>query len=248
MELNPEFQVAARKRVPLIHNEEMAPRYFKFMQEIDVPDYSKDCPENLRFVTVHNYDEKSLFEKSLELFNLECTVIKSAGEWKYHDKVTLPLKHFEAEGDKHEIIVFCDASDVVLKRNPKRILDVFESYECDALFMTAAGAIGYGCMPDRQKWHESIYGERYLNSGVYVGRVSMLVEIWNAMIPYCGDEPIDKIEYHALGMGKPGDPRLKKRLPDYPYNALDQDMFRYIHRDFYPRMKLDIKANLAWRS
>ena len=35
---------------------------------------------------------------------------------------------------------------------------------------------------------------------------------------------------------------------DYPKGSQDQDIFRYIERKFYPRMKVDYENEMAFRS
>ena len=72
--------------------------------------------------------------------------------------------------------MFCDAIDVIFKDDPQRVVDIFESFNCDALFMSTTSPEGYNCMSEVKNSVDKINGGngRYLNSGTYIGKTEFI--------------------------------------------------------------------------
>ena len=75
--------------------------------------------------------------------------------------------------------MFCDAIDVIFIDSPHRVIDIFESFNCEALFMSTHSTDGYNCMPDVKQFVDKVNGGngRYLNSGVYIGKTEFIKEV-----------------------------------------------------------------------
>ncbi len=107
----------------------------------------------------------------------------------------------------------------------------------------------YKGMPHVKAWTDQIAKENenpgwYINSGVYVARTLFLREVIEAAMAYVIDSDLPVTEY--LQLKKNG--TIGEHLPDFPKGCgSDQTIFRYLHPQFYPRMKLDYRGRLALR-
>jgi len=109
------------------------------------------------------------------------------------------------------------------------------------LFMSSHALDGYNCMRGVKDFVDKINGgnHRYLNSGVYIGKTSFVKEIFNESIKYAiphGATPADIREYYI------------SNPIDYPRGSTDQNIFRFLEPKFYPRIKVDYKNLMAYRS
>jgi len=148
-------------------------------------------------------------------------------------------------------ILFCDALDVIIVDDPKRIIEIFENQKCDLFFGSTLSKCGWMCMLDKRKWALDTVVKmdcyRYLNSGVYIGRWDFTLEVLKEVCRYIHPDSITIPEYEIAGRGE-RDYRLCKILPDFPHRAPDQDILRFIHPQFYPRMNYDVKNELVYRN
>ena len=121
------------------------------------------------------------------------------------------------------------------------VIDIFHSFECDALFMSTHSMDGYNCMPEVKKWADRISGGRmrYLNSGVYIGKTSFIKKVFDEAIKYAIPHGVTMDGYREY---------LKSEPRDYPKGSQDQDIFRYLEPDFYPRLRVDYDNLMVYRS
>ncbi len=82
---------------------------------------------------------------------------------------------------------FCEDYDEVLYFDfdiiPNTTKNIFESFDCEALFMSTHSTDGYNCMPKVEQWVKTInVPGRYLNSGVYIGKTSFIKELYLSLI------------------------------------------------------------------
>ena len=113
--------------------------------------------------------------------------------------------------------------------------------------MSTSFSGGYACMPEVKKWANSIRKGSYLNSGVYIGKTDFLQKVIEEACKYVTPTDLTASEYRDLGCGI-SDIRLCERLPEFPKGCQDQDILRYIHPKFYPRMQVDYDNELAFRN
>ena len=118
---------------------------------------------------------------------------------------------------------------------------IFESFKCDALFMSTNSIDGYNCMPKVKRFiDETIKSNgRYLNSGVYIGKTDFIKEIFEEAIKYAIPHGVTMDDYRDY---------LNSNPKNYPKGSQDQDIFRYLEPKFYPRLKVDYKNLMAYRN
>ncbi len=237
---------------PIIHHDPLA---LKYMAEIEHTGELKGAfnpHPDLTIVTAHNYTEPSLLERNLSHLGLRecCDVIQlpESTTWLNTFKIELILDYLRAGRCNTELMIWCDAADVVLRQGPEEIVRVFRDYDCDLLIMSTRNLGGYFCMPDVKAWADGIYYGRYLNAGVYIGRPDFIMEVLTEATQYVVENPLTRAEYRTLGRGS-RDNRLCERLPDFPRGvSCDQIIMRYIQPRFHPRLKVDHTNRLAWRN
>jgi len=269
---------------PIVHSGDKAEDILNWMIENKVMYKQFKKPDNITFITAHNYidDETgtaesklhrhnklqvsedgrkiTLFEKSLEYLGLGYPVVVSKPVCGHHitdekliEKYGMYAHLMKEEwildylknNEKTELSMWCDAGDVIFKDNPQKIIDIFYEYNCDGLFMSTTFCQGnkggfhgeWGA--EVLNWQNSMKSGLYLNSGVVIGKTDFLIEILEKALEYKYDK------------------RFTPHPPEAPPHlqlADDQEVFRYIHPKFHPRMKIDNEGStevggrkLAWR-
>ena len=134
-----------------------------------------------------------------------------------------------------------DAIDIIFVDHPQKVIDIFKSFNCQALFMSTSSLDGYNCMPEVLDWVHSINGgtPRYLNSGVYIGKTSFIKELYEEAIKYAIPHGVTMDDYRDY---------LAREPKDYPKGSQDQDIIRYLEPKFYPQLKVDYQNQMAFRS
>mgnify|MGYP003138618004 CR=1 FL=1 len=244
-------------RQPIIHDRHVVKQYFENMKSQNIHKNAFTMPKDLTLVTCRNegtmedriidhlkgYEEKSILECSLEYLGIEGLVILTDDRlpWRNTFKFEM-LNNYLNSGDcKTKYFMFCDAIDVIFKDDPQKVVDIFESSDCDALFMSTTSTDGYNCMPDVKKSADNINGGngRYLNSGTYIGKTEFIKEIVDECMKYAIPHGVTMGEYHQY---------LASNPIDYPKGSQDQDMFRFVEPMFHPRLKVDYGNLMAYRS
>jgi len=233
---------------PITHRKKHVIRQFEEMK-IDGSLKGKfKTPENLTILTCHNYDYESILEQNLKYLGVEYILLKEIRKpFKYIYKLENVLEYLNGHIGS-EYILFCDADDVIIRDDLNKIIEIFKKKNCDLLFNSTYSKCGWLCMMDKREWYLTI-GKmgRYLNSGVYIGKWEFVKEVLTEACKYITPDSLGIDEYNKTGRGQ-YDTRLCKQLPNYPTGAPDQDIFRYIHQKFYPRMKVDINNELVYRN
>ena len=208
-------------------------------------------PDNLTIVTVHNYKEVPYFIKGLNLLKLNYVELKiPEGEWVSAKKIPIILKFMKASNKKTKYILCCDARDVIIMDDPKNIIKIFENnFDCDLLFNSTMH-FAWACMPEKLEWFEGIgkKGGRYLNAGVFFGDWDFTIEVLGEASKYVTPFSLTDSEYLILGRNKTHKEKLLEVLPNFPEGSSDQDIFKYIHPKFYPRMDIDYANELVYRN
>ena len=160
--------------------------------------------------------------------------------WRNTFKFEMLYNYLNSGDCKTKYFMCLDAIDIIWVDEPQKVMDIFKSFNCDALFMSTHSTDGYSCMPEVKQWVETInVPGRYLNSGVYIGKTSFVKEMVEEAMNYAVPPGVIMGEYHEW---------LKTKPKDYPKGSQDQDIFRYIEKKFYPRMKVDYQNKMAFRS
>ncbi len=185
------------------------------------------------------YEDISILEKNMEYLGLDLVVLRDARlPWRNTFKFEM-LNNYLKDCPT-EYFMCLDAIDIIWVDEPQKVMDIFKSFNCDALFMSTHSTDGYSCMPEVKQWVETInVPGRYLNSGVYIGKTSFVKEMIEEAMNYAVPPGVIMGEYHEW---------LETKPKDYPKGSQDQDIFRYIEKKFYPRMKVDYQNKMAFRS
>lgn len=201
-------------------------------------------------VLLHNYKGEQIAGKSLRyvgIDNYKTVRVDPATPWRWTFKLTELKKFLDSGGCKTEFIMYIDSDDVVFREDPAKAIQYLEEEDCDMLVSSTSFAGGYDCMPDVKTWTDQIAGDlgyspRYLNAGVYVARTSFLREVLESALKYVADDEFTPQEYRQHSHKG----TICEKLPLFPKGCGDdQVILRYLHPQFYPRMKIDYKARIA---
>jgi len=168
-------------------------------------------------------------------------MIEKNGMYSHIMKEEWVLEYLESDNFPNtELVMWCDAGDVIFIDNPQRIIDVFYEYDCDLLYSTTTffhgdkGGYHDDFMEDAARWQNELKPNLYLNAGVVIGRPDFAKEVLRAMLELKWDKRFTQHPPEA---------------PEHMKMADDQEVLRYLHPKFYPRMKIDNEDDrkLAWR-
>ena len=239
---------------PIIHDRHVVKKAFEMFKSQTKPNIFNQ-PSDLTIVTCRNEgtledriiphlsgsEETSILEDNMKYLGLDLVVLKDARlPWRNTFKFEMLHKYLTSGKCTTEYFMCLDAIDVIFVDNPQRVVDIFKSHKCEALFMSTNSLDGYNCMPEVKSWVDTInFKGRYLNSGVYIGKTSFVKEMVEEAMKYAVPSGVTMDEYRDY---------LDSEPKDYPKGSQDQDIFRYIERKFYPRMKVDYENQMAFRS
>lgn len=211
------------------------------------------CPPDLTILLIHNYKQEPIMEKSLRYVGIENFVVMKPefdGAWRMAIKLIELRKYLDSGSCKTKYILYCDSDDAVLRDDPAKAIKYLQDEECDLLLPNSTTwSAGYECMPEVQRWADQNARENgrrhcYINAGVFIGKTEFLREVVNSAMKYITDHDLSSEEYwRILENGS-----LSERIPEFPKGVgCDQEILRYLHPQFYPRMKIDYKDKLAIR-
>ena len=220
------------------------------------------CPDNLSIFTVRNYPEKQLFELNMDNLGIKHSCVKVPFQaWRHTDKMEGAIKILET--CTTEYVLYGDTGDVVWVENPNTIVDKFLDYDCDLLF----GSHDHFAVSTRHSYFSMMHIKNkidllkmiaeepirrgvghYINSGAWFGRTENIKDIFKRVSEF--------IDYDRKGLTTPEYCQIRydgnnlcDYVENYPYGIPDdEDIFRWIEPDFYPRIKVDWKKNIFLRS
>ena len=239
---------------PVIHDRHIVKRAFEILTSKGKVQF--EHPKDLTIVTCRNegsmedriiphlsgYENVSILESNLDYLGLDLVVLKDARlPWRNTFKFEMIHNYLNSGKCTTKYFMCCDAIDVIFIDDPQRVIDIFHTFECDALFMSTQSLDGYNCMPEVKRWADRINGGRmrYLNSGVYIGKTSFIKKVFDEAIKYAIPHGVTMDGYREY---------LKSEPKDYPNGSQDQDIFRYIEPDFYPHLRVDYDNLMVYRS
>ena len=167
---------------PIIHDRHLVKKAFELFKSQTKPNIFTH-PKDLTIVTCRNegsledriiphlsgYEEKSILESNMEYLGLDLVVLKDARlPWRNTFKFEMINNYLQSGKCTTKYFMCLDAIDIIFVDDPQRVIDIFTSFQCQALFMSTSSLDGYNCMPEVLDWVHSINGgiPRYLNSGV----------------------------------------------------------------------------------
>ena len=227
----------------IIHREKIAVQYLRALKSAYWMKHAFTTPKNLTIITVSTYEEKSLFEQSLDYLGIKDYVVLNEpfdGPFKHTLKLCWILNYLKSGACKTEYLLFCDARDSILRVDPQKVIDLFEEREIDLLFNSSMSKLGYACMPDIFEWTKTVAyrAGRYLNSGAFIGKTEFIKEVFEEANEYVDlDNPI----YVQR-------PKNCSEFPEFPKGTSDQIIFRYLEPQFYPKLSIDYINRIFYRN
>lgn len=193
------------------------------------------------------FNDKTWLENSAEKLGLEykCLISPLDREtFAYTSKI--PIYYDFLKTTPYEYILISDATDAVITQSPDNSIKLLEEYSCEILY-SVTGHLDHDSftMPEVAKFTKSIYGNHKLNSGVCVGKTSHLISLFERILDYAEYMPAK--QYHMKYRVNNGYKNwTKDQLRDFPKGvSCDQVIIRYLLKEFYPSIKLDIHGKLA---
>ena len=240
---------------PIIHDRHLVKKAFELFKSQTKPNIFTH-PKDLTIVTCRNegsledriiphlsgYENTSILESNMEYLGLNLVVLKDARlPWRNTFKFEMINNYLQSGKCTTEYFMCLDAIDIIFVDHPQKVIDIFKSFNCQALFMSTSSLDGYNCMPEVLDWVHSINGgiPRYLNSGVYIGNTSFIKELYEEAINYAIPHGVTMDDYRDY---------LAREPKDYPKGSQDQDIIRYLEPKFYPQLKVDYQNQMAFRS
>jgi len=210
------------------------------------------CPPEITILLIHNYEKEPIIEKSLRYVGIDNFVVLKVefnGSWHNSLKLLELKKFLDSNRCKTEYILFFDSDDAVLREEPEKAIRYLQEEDCELLFSSTRAKAGYNYMPHIKEWTDQIadkngHNRLYINTGVYIAKTSFLREVIDSAIEYVTEDDLSREEYQEHR--RKGS--LCERLPSFPKGVgCDQVIMRYLHPNFYPRIKIDYKGGLALR-
>jgi len=182
-------------------------------------------PDNLTLITCNNYKRSVLIEKCYEAYGLHDYVVlgKEIAQWDWSGKVRPVLDYLESGRCLSEFIVATDSNDVLMVNNPASIIDLFESYSCDALFCNTF--VDYPPIKSYRELETLKYYTHpfhsHLSAGGYIARKGALIEFLREITSAYEEKSEWAMEGESFN---------------------DQLAWRHLHYKYYPRIKVDFKS------
>jgi len=226
----------------IIHREKFAVKYFRDLRTAYWMWHAYKTPKELTIITLHNYTEKSLFERSLDFLGIDDYVVLTElfeGPWRHTLKIQWILNYLRTGKCKTKYLLYCDARDSILRVDPQIVLDLFLERNVSLLFNATMSKKGFSAMPEILDWtrcHSPRSG-RYLNAGAFIGSTNLIQRVFEEAMKY-----IDPDEYFVRATPK------FDELPEYPKGADDQNILRYILPTFHPAMDIDYYNRIFYRN
>ena len=231
---------------PIIHREKIATWFFKALQTAYWLEGVYKKPQNLTILTVNSTGKKSLFEQSLDYLGIKNYVVLNEsfeGEWRHTLKIHFILNYLRSDKCKTKYILYCDAPDCILRDDPKEVVKLFKEHEklgIELLFCATASKRRFKLIPDVFEWTKTVAPKsgRYLNAGAFIGTTDFIREVFEEAV----------LHIDPNNTFKEGIIRLCDDLPEFPEGYCDQTIFRYLHKQFYPRMDVDYINRIFYRN
>jgi hypothetical protein len=195
---------------------------------------------DISIVTVSNYPEETLFEKSAKAWGYPLAVVgkrvKHFGMWhKWYC-----LREEALAQIKTEYVLFCDSKDVLITRPLDGLVGEMQAaYPGTRMLFNADAFIWPHKTPaELLRFEEQLYGSlspwHYLNSGVSLTRTDFLREVIDEIIDAkCVKDPANS--WYR---------RWRYRLKGVDIDYRDQEACHHLHQRHYPQVSIDHQCML----
>ena len=247
--------ILRRERTSVLVHER---KYTKLPPRIAIPLLCKHvkgrlrCPPELTILLIHNYEQEPIMQQSLRYAGINNYVaLKPTSEdpWRNTLKLTELNTYLASDACQTEYVLYCDSDDVIIRDDSSKTIECLQQHDCQMLLSCTRAISPYDQMPEIQAWTDALAAQvgaegLYLNAGVYIARTAFLKELVARALDYVTEHDLSREEYRKFQAAK----RLGEVLPKFPKGiGSDQAILRYLHPEFYPRMKIDYQSRLATR-
>jgi hypothetical protein len=187
-------------------------------------------PQEVTFVTYHNYHFRCLIERCYECYGINDFVVlgKEVQDWDWGSKVKVVLDYVESGACKTKYVLCTDADDVLLVKDPFPLLDRFHSYSCDILFCNTF--VDYPSNKEYRNFETLTYYTHPLHCRLSAGAYLADKE---ALVVYLRELLTAYREKASWAMDTGG--------------FFDQLGWRYLHSKYYPKIRVDHRCRIFKR-
>lgn len=133
-----------------------------------------------------NYPNKTLGNAEMSMNKLSVPfIVLGQNTKKWQNTLKLTLAKTFLENSKKKYVLSLDSSDVLVLKNPNKVLNFFKTQPCKMLFNAEICPFMTGVMPDKwRKYEETQSNEtfRYLNAGVWIAEKEYAIEFLETCI------------------------------------------------------------------
>jgi hypothetical protein len=217
---------------------------------------SLSTPSNLTIITCHNYTEKTYAEKHMDYVGIDYVTLQPddlTARWRNSNKISLPYEYIRDGKCNTDYVLLIDSDDVVFVNDPSTCITAFDSYGCDMLFCAVYRKVNnYQLMEEkREEIVKLSNAEMYINAGVWIGKINSVLDILENAYSFVDDSVYNGkySDYVDLRNGRMDISFRDEWFPNYPYGVpSDQDILRWIHPEYYPRMLVDTDFRFCLRN
>jgi len=201
-------------------------RDFERLQEIVLSNtaghfYSR--PKDVAFLTYNTSPEASLVERCYKAYGIEDAVVLGQGlkEWDWYSKVRLVLDYLESGQCDTPFVLVTDANDVLMINDPATIAARFLSCQTDVLFCNTSvdWPPNLECCDFETTTYPANPLHCHLSAGAYFARTPSLLRYLRRLQSAHAAAEVWTLGFHA--------------------RFDDQLAWRNLHRQEYPRIKVD---------
>lgn len=187
---------------PIIHREndnyQLASTKLQYLIDNNINKDKFVKPEDLIILTVSNYQDTTLFEKSLQHLGIKDYIVLGEDniQWNYYYKIKW-INEYLNKSHKEKYVMYVDARDAIIQDDPQKIIDLFlKQNDCKLLF-SATEFDGF-FFKKNNWWHNDViklfkngndlnrdyfeYFKKnksnnlpvYLNSGFFIGEIDYI--------------------------------------------------------------------------
>lgn len=147
----------------------------------------------------------------------------------------------------YEYVIVSDSTDCVIRKNPDDAIKLLDEYQCDILYGTSRfhDWVEF-TMPERAAFNSKIYPTVSVNTGVCLARVDKLLPLYKRVLAYADDTITTQEYYNTYRCNNGYKNWPNEKLNNFPMGVgCDQVIIKYLFKDFYPSLKLDIHGLLT---
>ena len=211
------------------------PKFWKYIEDrFFAKSYQQlENSSDLTIFTWNNQD-KGCFERSMDLQGVEYTCLGTKiNKWNNYYKFDLTLEALQSV--QTPLVMACDALDVLLLQSPTEIVRRFSEmnldmiFNCEKLFYPN---IDHPVINSWKEFEDSVASDaeiRYLNSGMWIGKVEFLKEFFKVVKQVRPYKLFDCKDFYWLREDSIG---------------CDQSCIKHVRRQFHPNLDVDYQCRI----